>query len=80
MTKSNKKRGSVSHVAKSSARQKRFRFNKRQAWKSQCGMPVRLRRILAREKGLCLRCLRLPAVKWKRCQRCLEEHSMRKGR
>lgn len=44
------------------------------------GMPIRLRRILARQQGNCLRCFTRPLVKWQRCEECLATHSLRANR
>ena len=54
--------------------------NRRAAFRGRFGMPTSKARLFAKLAGKCLRCLTRPAIKWKRCQQCLEEHSRRKGR
>lgn len=62
-------------------KQLKFKFNRQQAFKSRCGMPVRLKRILIRQEGKkCLRCMSRPILKWKRCSECIQQHSLRPNR
>lgn len=46
---------------------------KQKSWLALCGMPVRQRRIMARELGWCLRCLRESADRGTRCTRCYDQ-------